>query len=491
MIPWLNGANRHSDWSAVRVTVAGIGLSGYSAADALLQFGAQVSVVDQTEAPEAQDKAKLLEILGATVRLGPGATDHLPSECDLVVTSPGWRPTAPIMVQARGRAIPVWGDVELAWRLQRPDRVVPWLALTGTNGKTTAVTMLASILQAAGLTTSAVGNVGRPILETVLDEVAYDCLAVELSSFQLHWSQSLSLHSAAVLNVEADHLAWYQDNEVGLDPFEAYQADKARIYHQVTHSCVYNLQDPRTQAMVEQADVVEGARAIGCTLGIPGMSMLGVVDDVLVDRAFIPQRRDSALELVAIADLPSSAPHIVTDALVAAALARSFGVPASAVRDGLRSYQLGPHRIEQVASAHGVNWVDDSKATNAHAAAASLAGYDSVVWIAGGQAKGTRFEDLVRANAARIKAAVLIGVDREVVAEALASQAPEVPVVVLDDQTPQVIAEAVTQAARFAQPGDTVLLAPACASQDIFADYAERGEHFAAAARSLAELEGL
>ncbi|MDR0285135.1 MAG: UDP-N-acetylmuramoyl-L-alanine--D-glutamate ligase [Propionibacteriaceae bacterium] len=477
---WIDWANRLSDWSRARVTVAGIGTSGYAAADVLLEYGAAVTVLDDSDAPAAADKAKVLELLGAEVRLGPGSSTRLPGSCDLVVTSPGWRPASPLFAEARARAIPVWGDVELAWRFQQPDRVVPWLAVTGTNGKTTTVTMVEAMLKAAGLTVAAVGNVGRPILETVLDGVAYDCLAVELSSFELHWTKTLGLHSAAVLNVEPDHLEWHADNA---DPFAAYAADKARIFNQVTHACVYNVADPRTEAMVEAADVVEGARAIGFTLGIPGPSMLGVVDGLLVDRAFIPQRRDSALELAKVGDLPTAAPHMVADALAAAALVRSFGVPAAAVRDGLRAYTLGPHRIQTVLTAGGVTWVDDSKATNAHAAHASLAGFDKVVWIAGGQAKGTRFEDLVRAYAGRFRAAVLLGTDRGVVAEAFAAEAPGVPVVILDDLTKDVMTAAVGAAARFAQPGDTVLLAPACASQDLYADYAERGDYFAAAAK--------
>ncbi len=475
----LMGANRLSDWSQVRVTVAGLGASGFAAADALTQFGARATVVDQAGSPAAEDRATLLEILGADVRLGPGAADRLPADCDLVVVSPGWRPSHPLLLEAEARGIPVWGDVELAWRLQQPDRAIPWLAVTGTNGKTTTVTMLEAILRAAGLTTSAVGNIGRPILETVLDGVAYDVLAVELSSFQLHWVQSMSPHSAVVLNLDPDHLEWYAG--LGRDPFEAYGADKARIYHQVTHSCLYNVADPRTEAMVEQADVVEGARAIGVTVGIPQVSMLGVVDDTLVDRAFIPQRYDSALELASVSDLPGDAPHLVADALAAAGLARSFGVAAAAVRDGLRSYQLEPHRIQTVAVADGVRWVDDSKATNAHAAAACLRGLDSVVWIAGGEAKGARFEDLVRDNAGRIKAAILIGVDRGILAEAFQTQAPRTPVTLLEGRDPAVMAEAVELAARLAAPGDTVALSPACASHDIYRDYEDRGDWFARA----------
>ena len=287
--------------------------------------------------------------------------------------------------------MPIWSEVELAWRLSRPDKIVPWLGITGTNGKTTTTQMLESILAAAGLRTAAVGNIGRPIMEIVLDPQPYDVLAVELSSHQLHWSDSLAMHSAAVLNVQPDHLEWHGS-------YDAYRDAKARIYAGVQASCVYNVADPATEQMVEQAEVVEGARAIGFTLGTPGLSMLGVVDDLLVDRAFIEQRRDSALELAKISDVSPAAPHNVANALAAAALARSYGVPAAAVRKGLRTVKVGPHKIQTVLERDGVSWVDDSKATNPHAADAALRAFSSVVWIAGGQAKGTTFDELVTAH---------------------------------------------------------------------------------------------
>ena len=291
------GARRSpsSPWPQAHVVVAGIGVSGFAAADGLLQLGARVTVLDDAATEANTDKGALLEVLGATVRLGPGLDRRrCPTDADLVITT-GFPPTAPLLVQAaRAAASPIWSEVELAWRLSRPAKVVPWLGITGTNGKTTTTQMLESMLAAAGLRTAAVGNIGRPLMEIVLDPEPYDVLAVELSSHQLHWSHSLALHSAAVLNLQPDHLEWH-------GCYEAYGAAKAKIYEGVAHSCVYNVADPATEAMVEEADVVEGARAIGFTLGIPGPSMLGVVDDLLVDRAFIEQRRDSALELAKIA----------------------------------------------------------------------------------------------------------------------------------------------------------------------------------------------
>ncbi|MEA5116169.1 MAG: UDP-N-acetylmuramoyl-L-alanine--D-glutamate ligase [Propionicimonas sp.] len=483
--PWLAAADRLSPWPQAQVVVAGLGSSGFAAADGLLDLGARVIVLDDADTAGNREKATLLEHLDATVRLGPGSTASLPAEVDLVVTSPGWLPSSPLLRQAALRGVPVWGEVELAWRMSRPDRIVPWLAVTGTNGKTTTVGMLESILAAAGLTTAAVGNVGRPIVEAVLDEVSYDVLAVELSSFQLHWTNSLSLHSAAVLNLAPDHLEWHSDRQGWpggvTDPMTAYAADKALIYQRAQHACVYNVQDPATEQMVVEADVVEGARAIGFTLGIPAPSMVGVVDELLVDRAFIPQRRDSAVELAKVADVVPNAPHNIANALAAAALARSFGVPPQAVSQGLRNLTLGGHRIQQVAEIGGVRFIDDSKATNPHAAAASLAAFDSVVWVAGGQAKGTSFDDLVLRFRDRLQAVALLGVDRQVIADALARHAPEIPVFVTDCTDDGAMQQVVDWAASRAVPGDVVLLAPGCASRDMYLDYAARGDAFAAA----------
>ena len=482
---WLPDADRLSPWREATVVVAGLGTSGFAAADGLMALGAgRIIVLDSDDGPANAERADLLGRLDVEVRLGPGSTDVLPEGVDLVVTSPGWRPTAPLLAQAAAAGVPVWGEVELAWRMMQPDRVVPWLAVTGTNGKTTTVNMLESILAADGLRTAAVGNVGRPIIEALLDEVDYDVLAVELSSFQLHWTSSLALHSAVVTNVQPDHLEWYAHEA---DPMAAYAADKARIFERVTHAAVYNVADAATLAMVEQADVTEGARAIGFTLGIPRPGELGVVDDLLVDRAFVEQRRDSAMPLGATTDVRPFAPHNVENALAAAALARSFGVPPQAVAQGLRDLTLGDHRIQTVADADGVRWVDDSKATNPHAAASSMRAFESIVWIAGGQAKGTSFDDLVVAYGDRLRAAILLGVDREVIAEALERHAPDVPRIVLSGGETEVMTEAVAAASGFACSGDVVLLAPGCASKDMWSGYDARGRDFADAVRRLTE----
>ena len=477
---------RKDSWRGVRAVVAGFGASGAAAVDNLLHLDADVIAVADGISAKLQPRAELLEALGARFRVGAAATATLPDDVDLLVVSPGFRPDSPLLTQAGVRGVPVWGEVELAWRLRDPEQPAPWLCVTGTNGKTTTVQMLDSILRAAGLRSVAAGNVGLPLTEAVMDPEPYDVIAVELSSFQLHYVSTMAAESAAVLNFAEDHLDWY-DGESGMD---GYARDKGRIYHGVERACVYNVADPTTEQLVREADVVEGARAIGFTLGIPSVGMVGVVEDILVDRAFIDERQSSAAELCAISDLASPAPHFIANALAAAALARAHGISQAAVRDGLRAFRPDGHRIAVVAEHAGVTWVDDSKATNPHAAQSSLAAYDPVVWVAGGLAKGATFDELVRQVGGRLRSVVLIGRDRAVIAEALARHAPDVPVIeVTAGETGPVdgadlMGRVVGAAAAAAQPGDTVLLAPGCASMDQFTDYAARGDAFAAAVRA-------
>jgi UDP-N-acetylmuramoylalanine--D-glutamate ligase len=338
--------------------------------------------------------------------------------------------------------------------------------------------MLDTILRADGLRSIACGNVGLPVVEAVMDPTPYDVYAVELSSFQLHYTSSMSAHAAAVLNVAEDHLDWYPS-------MAAYAADKGRIYERVRSACVYNLADPETERLVREADVLEGARAVGFTLGTPAVGMVGVIDDVLADRAFIEEREHRAAELCTLGDLASNAPHYVADALAAAALARSAGVATTAVRDGLRSFVPDGHRIAEVAEVAGVRYVDDSKATNPHAASSSLQAYDPVVWVAGGLAKGAAFDELVTAVAPRLRGVVLLGRDRAVIAAALARHAPDVRVIEVAGDDTSVMDRVVGAAADLAMPGDTVLLAPGCASMDMFANYGARGDAFAEAVHRL------
>jgi UDP-N-acetylmuramoylalanine--D-glutamate ligase len=479
-LDWLAGARRDSRWEQARVAVAGIGVAGFAAADALQQLGAGVVVIDDrpSDTPGVSDKATLLGALGVDVRLGDGAGQRLPDGVDLLVTSPGWTPDAPVFAQARERGIDVWGDAELAWRLRDPLAPSPWLCITGTNGKTTTVQMLEAMLRADGLRTVAAGNVGLPLCEVVMDPEPYDVLPVELSSHQLYWSRSISAEAAAVLNLAPDHLSWHGD-------LDSYAAAKAKVYNACQIACVYNVADPATRQMVEDAEVIDGCRAIGFTLGVPDVGMVGVVDDVLADRAFIEGRARNAAELASVGDVPSGAPHNVANALAAAALGRAHGMSAGAVRRGLQSFTLDAHRISTVATRGGVRYVDDSKATNPHAALASLLSFDTSVWIAGGLAKGAAFDDLVASVRDRLRGAVLLGADRDLIAQALSRHAPDVPVIDVPDTDTGVMERVVAAASELARPGDAVLLAPACASFDLFDDYAARGDAFVAAVHGL------
>jgi UDP-N-acetylmuramoylalanine--D-glutamate ligase len=487
-----------SSLAGLRILVTGLGVTGFPAAVHLGERGADVIVIDGDDQADVSEKARILEVFDVDIRRGAEHVEALPEgHLDLVVTSPGWRPDQPVLAAAAEAGIPVIGEVELAWRIRGTNNA-KWLAITGTNGKTTTTTMLESMLLAAGLKAKACGNIGTPLLEAVL-EPGLEVLAIELSSFQLHWQESMSADAAAVLNIAPDHLDWHGSAE-------AYAADKAKIYHNAKTACVYNCADDVTLHMVEDADVIEGAKAIGFTTGVPHPGELGVVEDLLVDRAFIPQRYSSAAELAALSDVAIAtgvegsrpAEHQVANALAAACLARAIDVPGQAISAGLKNHSLGAHRMVTVAEQDGIRWVDDSKATNTHAANASLGAFDSIVWIAGGLPKGADFTSLFADHSQRIKALVLIGEDDSSFREAIAATVPDLeviriePALAVDSGVPKrrgeaVAAASVDAAAKLADSGDTVLLAPAAASMDQFLNYNTRGELFTEAVQTYLE----
>jgi len=440
------------------VLVAGAGISGRAAAAALLRLGARVTVTDAR--PEA------LTDLPEGAVAGP---EELPSDVALVVTGPGRRPDHPLVTGAR---VPVVGEPELAWWIgQAQPLPAPWLAVTGTNGKTTTVGMLEAILRAAGQDAVACGNVGYPVVTAVGE--GRDVLAVELSSFQLQWSPSIVPAAGCVLNVAEDHLDWHGS-------MAAYAAAKARALRGPVAVC--GADDPAAAALLAAAPA---PMRVGVTLAVPGPDQLGVDGGALVDRAF------GGGALVDVAAVTPGGPSGLTDALAAAALARAHGVPPAAVAAGLAAFRPGGHRGAVVARVNGVTYVNDSKATNPHAADAALtAAGGAVVWIAGGLLKGASVDALVAAHGPALRAVVVIGTDRAEIASAMRRHAPDVPVVEVtpgdDDAMAGIMTAAVRRAAALARPGDTVLLAPAAASMDQFTDYAARGDAFAAAAAALA-----
>jgi UDP-N-acetylmuramoylalanine--D-glutamate ligase len=458
--------------AGLRVLVNGLGVSGPPVARLLAARGALVTAVDGRDDDANRRVADELASLGVTVELDP--VPKLPAGTDLVITTPGWPPATPLLTDAAAAGIPVIGDVELAWRLRPAGQ--DWLGVTGTNGKTTTVLMLAAMLSAAGHRAIAAGNVGLSVVDAVTEPDPYPVLAVELSSFQLHWSSSVRPLAAVVLNVAAHHLDWHGD-------IQSYAAAKGRIYAPGTIA-VCNADDPRSTLLAATARGT--ARVVSFRLGIPGPGELGVDSGVLCDRAFGDLAGDT---LADVDDVRPQGPHNVADALAAAALARAYGLPPEAVRAGLAAFQPEPHRMSLVARVGGVDYVDDSKASNPHAAAAALASYPSVVWIAGGLFRGAEadVDRLVRANEQRLRGAVVLGADRAVILRSLARHAPDVPVVEAIGTDTGVMDHVVAEAAKLAAPGDTVLLAPAAQSFDMFRNYPARGDAFAAAVGRLAE----
>ncbi|MGB6207058.1 UDP-N-acetylmuramoyl-L-alanine--D-glutamate ligase [Mycobacterium sp.] len=471
------------------VLVAGGGVTGRAVLAALRALGVTATLCDDDPVTRQQFSE------AGTATLDSATAAQQIGDYALVVTSPGFPPLAPVPVAAEAAGVPVWGDVELAWRLDASGRYGPprrWLAVTGTNGKTTTTSMLQAMLTAAGLRSTLCGNIGSPVLD-VLEEPA-DFLAVELSSFQLHWAPSVRPEAGVVLNIAEDHLDWHST-------LADYTAAKARVL--TGRVAVVGLDDARAARLLS---TTQAPIRVGFRLGEPASGELGVRDGVLVDRAF-----SDGLALAEASSIPVPGPVGVLDALAAAALARSVGVPAAAIADALATFRVGRHRAEVVAVIDQISFVDDSKATNPHAAEASVLAYPRVVWIAGGLLKGASVAETVARIAPRLVGAVLIGRDRAEVADALSRHAPDVPVVQVvtgEDADMHATAEspvthvakvvswsdeavgirvmnaAVAAARDLARPGDTVLLAPAGASFDQFTGYADRGDAFAAAVRA-------
>ena len=471
--------------AGLRVLVLGAGVSGPGAVRILHALGAVPVVADSR--PDAI--ARLREALPGHVDCDGVDLEHAAElldgsaggpGVDLVVTSPGWRPDSPLLLAAADAGIAVWGDIELAWRADAAELFGPrrtWLAVTGTNGKTTTTSMLEAICREAGMAARACGNIGLPLTDVLLAEPRVDVLAAELSSFQLHWAPSCRPDVGLVLNIAEDHLDWHGS-------MEAYATAKAQVL--TGRVAVAGADDEIAARLLAAAPA---AHRIGFRLGVPSAGELGVVDGVLTARiGNDDDGSSSAVALLPAADVRPAGPAGILDALAASAVAMSVGARAEHVAAALRSFTAGAHRSEPVETIDGVHYVDDSKATNPHAARTSLLGGGGRVWIAGGLLKGADVDPLVAEVADVLRGVVLIGRDRGLIAEALARHAPSVPVVELasgdddgaaaPDEPQQTMDRAVAEAARMATGGDTVLLAPAAASMDMFTDYGHRGRSF-------------
>ena len=474
------------DMSGKTAIVAGLGVSGQSMMEVLGSRAEKVLGVDEKK-PDADLHS----------------FDHIDwDHVDLVMTSPVFNPRTPFILEAQRRGIPVMSEVELAWQLRvdcdATGHPAQWIGITGTNGKTSTTEMTSEMLTACGLTAPAVGNIGKAVSHAAVDP-ANDVLCVELSSFQLHFTDSLELDCAAITNIADDHLDWHGGRE-------NYAADKSKVFHNAKRAIVYNAQDAKVSELAAEAQTAEGCRKVGFTLEAPQAGQIGIEDGWIVDRSGVAGGTvGESVRLAAITDFTHLAepdgslyPHLVADALTALALVLGLGADRDTALKALTSFKPGGHRIETVAEAAveggSVRFVDDSKATNGHAARASLSSFPakSVIWIAGGLAKGSRFEDLVKDQAHTIKAAVIIGKDQQPMIEAFASQAPDIPVTIIDpEDNDTVMDRAVEACGTYAAAGDIVLMAPACASMDQFKSYADRGNRFAAAAKTWSEVHGL
>lgn len=448
-----------------RALVVGLGASGRAAADVLLAAGVEVVVVD--DRPDHPD-ADAARAAGADVRLGRPAVDVLDTAgIDLVVPSPGVPEHAPVLRRARERSLPIWSEPELGLRVH-PRRL---LAVTGTNGKTSTTELLAAMVAAGGQEVHACGNIGRPVCEAAAVAAPDAVLVAELSSFQLRFAGTLRPAVGVLLNLAPDHLDWHPD-------LAAYGAAKARLWEaqQPGDWAVANADDAATVALRDRYAPAGHAAFSG--IG-PVPLGVGVRDGVLT--AWLPTASDArsapAHPLLRVDDLPAPrAAHLVANVAAAACAALLAGVPVEAVVAAARAFRPGHHRLELVATdRRGVRYLDDSKATNVHAAAAALRSVGSSVWIAGGLAKGVDLSPLA-AELGQVHDAVLIGAAAQELAAVCARAG--VPA-----HRAATIEDAVDRAVTLARPGDTVLLAPACASFDQFASYAERGDRFAAAVR--------
>lgn len=474
------------DLAGARVLVLGAGVSGPGAVRILHALGAEPVVADSR--PEAVELLRGALPDGVTCtgvgldRAAEMLVDTGPDRVDLVVTSPGWRPDSPLLRTAAEAGLELWGDVELAWRADAAGRFGPprtWLAVTGTNGKTTTTSMLEAICLEAGMAVRACGNIGLPVTEVLLAEPRVEVLAAELSSFQLHWAPGCRPDVGVVLNVAEDHLDWHGS-------MEAYAAAKAQVL--TGRVAVAGAEDEIASRLLAAAPA---PTRIGVRLGAPGAGEFGVIDGVLTARIGEQEGDDDEVALLPAVDVRPPGPAGILDALSAAAVAMSVGARPEHVAAALRGFTVAAHRAELVDTVDDVRYVDDSKATNPHAARTSLLAGGTMVWVAGGLLKGADVDPLVAEVSHVLRGVVLIGRDRGRIAEALSRHAPGVPVVELasgdddgaaaPDEPQQTMDRAVAEAARMATGGDTVLLAPAAASMDMFTDYGHRGRSFALA----------
>ena len=437
-----------------KIAVVGAGVTGSAVLDFLVTRGINADIFDER---------------------APGALRSVELPYDLAIVSPGWRADHPIVLALRSKGCELLSEIDFAWLVK--EEVAPyqkWIALTGTNGKTTTIQMVQSIFDFSSKTGIACGNVGDPVISVLATGEHFDFLALELSSFQLEWSELPRYEAVALLNIAPDHIDWHGS-------FDAYALAKLKLLA-AGKVAVINGED--TESVLRS--ISWPGEKVFYNLDTPKEGEIGLVDNLLIDRAFT-KNPNHAIEFAQLSDIHPTVPHNVSNAMAAAGLALAIGISHEEIRTGLQNFTLDRHRLELVLEHDGISWVNDSKATNPHAAAAALLAHLSSIWIAGGLAKGAEMGPLVERCALRIKAAILIGQDAPIIATALSRIAPSIPYFIMPfyGDSEELMRSVVQKAKELAIAGDTVLLAPACASMDQFTDYADRGEKFVAMVREV------
>lgn len=466
---------RSVDVSGKKVLVLGLGETGLSMARWLAREGAGVRVADTRERPPALE-ALADAVPQAEVLTGP-FTSGLIDGVDEIAASPGVPLADPLLREALARGLPVYGDIELFARALPSGARPKVIAVTGTNGKSTVTALAGAMCRAAGRDTEVAGNIGPAALSALLRRREAgsepDVWVLELSSFQLETTHSLDADAATVLNLSEDHL----DRYAGM---AEYAAAKARVFAG-RGTQVLNRDDAYSRAMA-----IPGRRVVTFGLGTPRdhgeLGLVKVFDQYWLAQGMTP--------LIAVREIPLAGMHNAANALAAIALAKAIGCRTADVLPALRAFRGLPHRVERVAEVHGVAFYDDSKGTNVGAAVAALEGFARslgrggaqgearIVLIAGGEGKQQDFAPLRAAVEKAARSVVLIGRDAALIAAALAGTG--VPI-----ERSAGMREAVEAAYRAARPGDVVLLSPACASFDMFDNYAHRGDVFRAAVEEL------
>ena len=431
-----------------KIAIIGAGVTGTAVFDFLTTRGINADIFDERS---------------------PIASREIESSYDLAIVSPGWRRNHPMIEQLRSTGVELLSEIDFAWKIK--EELAPnqkWIALTGTNGKTTTIQMVQSIFDHSSTSGITCGNVGEPVISILGLEENFDYLALELSSFQLDWSQHAQYEAVALLNIAPDHLDWHES-------FDDYAFAKLKLLG-FGKLAIINGQDSES---VLRSSAWSG-RKVFYFLDTPQAGELGLVENFLVDRAFTNNPHE-AVDFAELSDIRPTVPHNVANALAAAGLALAIGITHEEIRVGLKNFTLDHHRLELVLESEGISWVNDSKATNPHAASAALMSHISSIWIAGGLAKGAAMEPLIERCATRIKAAILIGQDAPIIATALSKVAPQIPYFIMpfSGNSQELMYQVVLKAQELAVSGDTVLLAPACASMDQFHDYVDRGNTFA------------